>query len=138
VRKKLPIIKNNAYIHRDQIFIFGKDAILTRFSEVVVNASEQTVPDNRIKRRSLVYKHIFSKKMQPIGSLEDILIKDSGQVTGFIISEVLISDQIPKNKIIRRDSVEIIGSQENKIVIISKQPKSQEILPEKEPMVVDG
>ncbi len=83
MRAYKPFCKNIKYIHRDHIITVGKDALITRFSEVVVNVADFAIPDDWIKRQRLFYKQIAAKDGKSIGRMGEIILNTDGQITGF-------------------------------------------------------
>ncbi|NHZ72768.1 MAG: hypothetical protein GWP17_06765 [Aquificales bacterium] len=97
--------RKDKLIQRDNVVVFGIDAILVKNADVETNNKELDEADNWQRLDKLRGRGVDTPGGTKVGTLGDIIVGEEGDVTGFSLSRVHIEGPVADNGTIPRDAV---------------------------------
>lgn len=102
--------RKDKLIHRDNIVVFGIDAILVKNADVETDNKELDEANNWQRLEKLRGRVVDTPGGTKVGTIGDIIIGEEGEVTGFSLSRVHIEGPVADNGTIPRHAVVDTGS----------------------------
>ena len=99
------IKRKHFLITRDNVVIFGIDAILVKNSDVI--AEENDLPESVawVRLSKLNKREVDTPGGTKVASIGDIILGEQGEITGFALSRVYVEGPIEQNGTIARTAV---------------------------------
>jgi len=97
--------RKDKLIQRDNVVVFGIDAILVKNADVETDNKELDEVDNWQRLDKLRSRGIDTPGGTKVGTIGDIIVGEEGEVTGFSLSRVNIEGPVADNGTIPRDAV---------------------------------
>lgn len=131
------IKRTHNLISRENVVVFGIDAILVKNSDVVTSEKEFAPSALWLRFEKLRGREVDTPGGTKVGSVGDVIIGSEGEITGFVLAKVFVEGPIAAQGHIPREGLVDTGS-EDKVMTIDL-PKVETLLqepavpPEKEP-----
>ena len=97
--------RKDKLIQRDNVVVFGIDAILVKNADVETDNKELDEADNWQRLDKLRGRGVDTPGGTKVGTLGDIIVGEEGDVTGFSLSRVHIEGPVADNGTIPRNAV---------------------------------
>lgn len=97
--------RKDKLIQRDDVVVFGIDAILVKNAEIETDNKELKEVDNWQRLDKLRGRGVDTPGGTKVGTIGDIIVGEEGEVTGFSLSRVHIEGPVADNGTIPRDAV---------------------------------
>lgn len=111
------IKRKHFLITRENVVVFGIDAILVRTSEVVVEENAQPESVAWIRLSKLNKREVDTPGGTKVATIGDIILGEQGNITGFALSRVYVEGPIEKNGTIPRGAVIDTGNDDGAMTI---------------------
>ena len=102
--------RKDKLIHRDNIVVFGIDAILVKNADVETDNKDLDEANDWQRLEKLRGRVVDTPGGTKVGTIGDIIIGEEGEVTGFSLSRVHIEGPVADNGTIPRNAVVDTGS----------------------------
>ncbi|PIE81165.1 MAG: hypothetical protein CSA11_05170 [Chloroflexi bacterium] len=97
--------RKDKLIHRDNVVVFGIDAILVKNAEVETDNKAFAESENWQRLDRLRGRGVDTPGGTKVGTIGDIIVGEDGQVTGFSLSRVHIEGPVADKGTLPRDAV---------------------------------
>lgn len=111
------IKRKHFLITRENVVVFGIDAILVRTSEVVVEENDLPESVAWVRLSKLSKRDVDTPGGTKVASIGDIILGEQGDITGFALSRVYVEGPIEKNGTIPRTAVIDTGDEDGVMTI---------------------
>ncbi len=102
--------RKNMLLNRDQVTLFGIDAVLVADSDVVLEESQVTDLHTWVRRTDLSGRDVDTPGGTRVGIVGDIMVNDEGTLLGFKLARVFVEGPISRKQAIAREVVVDIGA----------------------------
>ncbi|HEX6384524.1 MAG TPA: PRC-barrel domain-containing protein [Anaerolineae bacterium] len=119
------IKRKSLVIDRENVAVFGIDAILVKNSEVVTDDKEHPEVENWLRLDKLRGREVDTPGGTKVGTVGDIVLGEEGHVTGFTLSRVFVEGPIAEKGTIPREALIDTGD-EDKVMTIDL-PKVEQL-----------
>jgi len=111
------IKRKSLLIKRENVAVFGIDAILVKNSDVVTDDKEHPEVEEWLRLDKLRGREVDTPGGTKVGTVGDIILSEDGHVMGFVLSRVFVEGPIAQKGTIPRDTLIDTGS-EDKVMTI--------------------
>lgn len=110
--------RKSLLIHRDQVSVFGIDAILVKSSDVVTDSNEAAESLTKwLRRENLQDREVDTSGGTKVGTIGDVLLDDEVRIVGFSLGRIKVSGPVAENKTIPREAMLDTGSDNDALTI---------------------
>jgi uncharacterized protein YrrD len=114
-------------ITREDITVFGYDAVLVNGSDVETDSNETPEVDIWLRRESVLGRDIETPGGTKVGTVGDILFDERATVVGFSLARVYVSGPVAEKRMIMKDAISDTGGKEGIVKVdLSKAEKGKE------------
>ncbi len=99
------IKRKHFLITRDNVVVFGIDAILVKNSDVVIQENDLPESVAWVRLSKLNKREVDTPGGTKVASIGDIILGEQGEITGFALSRVYVEGPIEQNGTIARTAV---------------------------------
>jgi uncharacterized protein YrrD len=92
-------------ITRDDVVVFGVDAILVKHADVVTDDQTLDVAKEWSRMSKVKGREVHTPGGTRLGSIGDVLLDENGRVAGFALSKVFVEGPLAERGIILRETV---------------------------------
>lgn len=111
------IKRKSLLIERENVAVFGIDAILVKNSDVVTDDKEHPEVEEWLRLDKLRGREVDTPGGTKVGTVGDIILSEEGHVTGFVLSRVFVEGPIAAKGRIPRETLIDTGS-EDKVMTV--------------------
>ncbi len=134
------LIKRKSFIiQRENVSLFGLDAILATGPDVVMDSSQMPSVEGWLRRDSLQGKGVDTPGGTKVGTIGDVLLDNQARIVGYTLSKVHVAGPVAKHRQVLNDAVLDIKSGASAMTIdlakaeqpvpVPEPPVSEEISP---------
>jgi sporulation protein YlmC with PRC-barrel domain len=123
------IRRKDNLISREQVVVFGVDAILVRDSEAVTDSKAVDIAD-WLRLADLEGRGIDTPGGTKLAVLGDVILDTEGRITGFSLAKVTVEGPIAQNRAIGREVVIDNGHEDGVMTIDLVKAEQQGVRPE--------
>ncbi|WP_420645776.1 PRC-barrel domain-containing protein [Candidatus Leptofilum sp.] len=127
------IKRKHFLIKRQDVVVFGIDAILVRNSDVMGEESELPEAVAWVRLSKLNKREIDTPGGTKVANIGDIILGEQGNITGFALSRVYVEGPIEKNGTIPRSAVIDTGDEDGVMTIDLTKAENPNAVEEKAP-----
>ncbi len=112
-------------IARENVAVFGIDAILTSDSDVISDNSQLPEVDVWLRRDDLQGREVETAGGTKVGTIGDVLFDEQAMVAGVSLARVHVAGPIAENKILLRSAITDTGGREGAMIVdlsLAEQP----------------
>lgn len=111
------IKRKSLLIDRDQVVVFGIDAILVKKRDVITNDQElpQAVEWTRLAK--LRGREVNTPGGTRVGAIGDVILSEEGKITGFSLSKVFVEGPVADQGTIPRAALVATGSEDGVMTV---------------------
>jgi uncharacterized protein YrrD len=125
--------RKNFLIPRDNIVVFGIDAVLVKNAEVVTEGKELAESETWPRLSKLKGREVDTPGGTKVGTIGDIIIGEEGHITGFALAKVFVEGPIAEQGQIPREALIDTGNEDGVMTIdLPKVERLQQDLPNTE------
>ncbi|RMG90607.1 MAG: hypothetical protein D6706_19220 [Chloroflexi bacterium] len=117
--------RKSLLIERENVVVFGVDAILVKNAEVITDDKTLSEAANWLRLDKLRGREIDTPGGTKVGTVGDILLDENGRITGFALSRVYVEGPIAEKGTIPREALLDTGSDDQ--VMTVDLPKVEQI-----------
>lgn len=111
------IRRKNLIIPREQIVVFGIDAVLVKNADVIVDDEQFTQAEQWTLLNKLRGKEMDTPGGTKVGTIGDIIIGEEGDITGFTLSKVFVEGPIAESGSVSRSALIDTGIHDDIITV---------------------
>ena len=111
------IKRKSLLIERENIAVFGIDAILVKNSDVVTDDKEHSGVNDWLRLDKLRGREVDTPGGTRVGTVGDIILSEEGHVTGFTLSRVFVEGPIAQKGTIPRETLIDTGNEDKAMTI---------------------
>ena len=104
-------------IQREDIIVFGIDAILTKDADVVIDSGKLSAISRMTRRDFLKQKELYTEDSTCIAKIRDVILDEEWYVVGFTLGRVYIDGPIADLGAITREALSSTLSSNEKMII---------------------
>jgi uncharacterized protein YrrD len=104
-------------IERENVAVFGADAVLAKGSEVVVTSNKATGWDKWIRRDKLQGQRVGTAGGTRVGVMDDVILDEMMQVVGFSMLRVFAEGPIEEKHAIAREALVRFDTDADEVII---------------------
>jgi uncharacterized protein YrrD len=104
-------------LRRDQVILFGLDAVLVKDSNVVIDSEQIEEFATWLRRNDLQGREVDTSGGTKVGMIGDVILNDEGGVVGFKLARVFVEGPIAKKQAVARDVVIEVGQEDGIMTI---------------------
>jgi len=124
-------------IARENIAVFGHDAVLVTDSDVETDSSDTPEVELWMRRENFQGRGIETPGGTKVGTVGDILFNEKAKVVGFSLARVFVTGPVADKRVVMKDAVADAGGKEGIVTVdLAKAEKADEELTEL-PEIVD-
>jgi uncharacterized protein YrrD len=134
------LIKRKSFIiQRENVSLFGLDAILATGPDVVMDSSQMPSVEGWLRRESLQGKGVDTPGGTKVGTIGDVLLDNQARIVGYTLSKVHVAGPVAEHRQVLNDAVLDIKSGASPMTIdlakaeqpvpVPEPPVSEEISP---------
>ncbi|MEZ4644259.1 MAG: PRC-barrel domain-containing protein [Chloroflexota bacterium] len=97
--------RKHLLIPREQVAVFGIDAILVKNADVVVSLDEYDEAESWLRLDKLRGRDVDTPGGTKVGSIGDIIVGTEGHITGFTLGKVYVEGPIAEKATIPREGL---------------------------------
>ncbi len=105
------------FVHRDDVFVFGVDAILVKNSDVTIDSSQDQRAKSWLRRSKLEGREIDTPGGTRVGKLGDIIVDEEAQIIGVNLSRTMVEGPIAERQTISRTVFIDVGREDGAMTI---------------------
>ena len=94
------ISRKSLLIPRDDIAVFGVDAVLAQRSDVVTDNKQLPESNSWMRLDDLAGRQVDTPAGTRIGTIGDVLLDDDGRIAGFALSRVQVAGPLAEHPVI--------------------------------------
>jgi len=114
-------------IARDNIAVFGHDAVLVNASDVETDSNETPEVEIWLRRETVLGREIETPGGTKVGTVGDILFDEKARVVGFSLARVYVAGPVAEKRLILKEAVSDTGGKDGVVKVdLSKAEKSEE------------
>lgn len=118
-------------ITRDNIAVFGYDAVLVKGSDVETDSNETPEVELWLRREVVQGRSIETPGGTKVGSVGDILFDEKAKVVGFSLARVYVAGPIADKMVVMKEAVTDTGGKDGIVTVdLSKAEKAQQAVTE--------
>jgi len=99
------ISRKSLLIPRDDIAVFGVDAVLAQRSDVVTDNKQLPESNSWMRLDDLAGRQVDTPAGTRIGTIGDVLLDDDGRIAGFALSRVQVAGPLAEHPVIPHEAV---------------------------------
>lgn len=111
------IKRKHLLVPRDQVAVFGIDAILVKKTDVITNTDELPAADGWLRLEKLRGRSVDTPGGTKVGTVGDIIIGTEGDITGFTLGRVFVEGPIAEHGRIPREGLIDTGSEDGAMTV---------------------
>jgi uncharacterized protein YrrD len=119
--------RKNMLVNRDQVTLFGVDAVLVTHSEVVLDETEVAEVDTWVRRQDLAGRTVDTPGGTRVGIIGDVIVNDEGAVQGFKLARIFVEGPIARRQVIARQVVVDTGGVDGAMTIDLAQAEQHDL-----------
>ena len=104
-------------IAREDVVVFGIDAILVKNSSVVKEETEIEAAADWLRLEKLRGRQIDTPGGTKVGSVGDVILDEEGKITGFALSKVFVEGPVAEHGRVPREALVDTGSEDTVMTI---------------------
>ncbi|MGD2078500.1 MAG: PRC-barrel domain-containing protein [Chloroflexota bacterium] len=105
------------FIAREDVTIFGIDAVLTSGSDVATDNSQEPKADMWLRRDNLIGREVETAGGTKVGTVGDLLFDEQAAVAGVTLSRVHVAGPIAEMKQVLRPAITEAGGREGVMIV---------------------
>jgi len=105
------------FIAREDIAVFGIDAVLTTGSDVATDNSQVPKVDMWLRREQLIGREVETAGGTKVGTIGDLLFDEQAAVAGVTLARAHVAGPIAENKQVLSVAIEQTGGREGVMVV---------------------
>lgn len=109
--------RKSLLIQRDDVVVFGIDAILVKNSDVVTDDKQHVEADSWLRLDKLRGREVDTPGGTKVGTVGDILVGGEGEITGFSLARVYVEGPIAEWGTIPRNTLVDVGTQDRTMTV---------------------
>jgi len=109
--------RKNLLIHRDNVVVFGLDAILVKKPDVITDDKELEDVENWLRLEKLRGREVDTPGGTKVGLIGDIILGEEAHITGFVLSRVHVEGPVKEQGTIPRDALIDTGNEDGIMTI---------------------
>ena len=109
--------RKDRLIKRENVQVFGLDAILVKNGNVVLDSSQYAPAANWLRRESLQNRDVDTPGGTKVGRIGDVIVDEDARVIGFSLSRVMVEGPIAENRIIARAAMVDTGNEDGVMTV---------------------
>lgn len=114
-------------IARDNIAVFGYDAVLVNASDVVTDSNETPEVDIWLRRENVLGREVETPGGTKVGTVGDILFDEKARVVGFSLARVYVAGPVAEKRLILKEAVSDPGGKDGVVKVdLSLAEKSEQ------------
>lgn len=114
------------FIAREDVAVFGIDAVLTSGSDVATDNSQVPKADMWLRRDTLSGREVETSGGTKVGTIGDLLFDEQAEVAGVTLARVHVAGPVAEKKQVLRSAIVDTGGREGVMVIdLSKAEKME-------------
>ncbi len=102
--------RKDMLVNRDQITLFGVDALLASNSDIVLDEAQAADLDTWLRRQDLIGRNVDTSGGTRVGVIGDVLIDNEGAVLGFKLARIFVEGPITRKQVVAREVVVDTGT----------------------------
>ncbi len=123
------IKRKSLLIPREDVAVFGIDAILVKRTEAITSDREQEESDEWLRLSKLRGRQVDTPGGTKVGTIGDIILGESGQITGFALAKAFVEGPVAELGTIPRDAM-VDAGEEDGIMTVDLTKAEQPLRPE--------
>jgi uncharacterized protein YrrD len=117
--------RKSLIISRDDVVVFGIDAVLVKNSDVIVDGSDLPAADEWLRLSKLKGRDVDTPGGTKVGTIGDVILGEEGHVTGFLLAKVFVEGPIAQKGTLPREALIDTGNEDDVMTI--DLPKVEEL-----------
>ena len=109
--------RKSLLIERNNVMVFGVDAILAKHSEAITDSSKAAEWGKWIRRDKLQGRQVATAGGTRVGTIDDVILDEAMRIIGFRLLRVFVEGPIAERRAVVREAV-IEPSNEDEVMII--------------------
>jgi uncharacterized protein YrrD len=105
------------FITRENVAVFGIDAVMTTQSDVIEDSAQLPEVDVWLRREDLQGREVETSGGTKVGTVGDLLFDEQAQVAGVVLSRVHVSGPIAEKKVVLRSAIIEPGGREGAMIV---------------------
>jgi uncharacterized protein YrrD len=104
--------RRSLLIVRDNVVVFGIDAILVRKDDVIISDQELSEADQWLRLSKLRGREIDTPGGTKVGTVGDIILSEEGHIDGFALAKVFVEGPVAQQGTIPRQALVDAGNED--------------------------
>lgn len=122
--------RKSLIISRDNVVVFGIDAVLVKNPDVIVDGSDLPAADEWLRLSKLKGREVDTPGGTKVGTIGDVILGEEGHVTGFLLAKVFVEGPIAQQGTLPREALIDTGNEDDVMTIdLPKVEKLQQAQP---------
>jgi uncharacterized protein YrrD len=117
LRREGLINRKVLFIARENVAVFGIDAVMTTQSDVIDDNSQVPEVDVWLRRDELQGREVETSGGTKVGTVGDLLFDEQAQVAGVSLSRVHVAGPIAEKKMLLRSAIIETGGREGALIV---------------------
>jgi uncharacterized protein YrrD len=109
--------RKSLLIHRDNVVVFGLDAILVKKSDVVTDDKELEGVENWLRLDKLRGREVDTPGGTKVGTIGDIILGEEAHIVGFMLARIHVDGPVKEQGTIPRDALIDTGNEDGIMTI---------------------
>jgi uncharacterized protein YrrD len=109
--------RKSLLIERNNVMVFGVDAILAKYSDAVTDSSKATEWAKWIRRDKLQGREVATAGGTKVGIIDDVILDEATRVIGFRLWRVFVEGPVAENRSVVREAVMDAGNEDDVMII---------------------
>ena len=109
--------RKSLLIHRDNVVVFGIDAILVKNDAVITGNKELPEFENWLRLSKLRGREVDTPGGTKVGAIGDIILGEEGHITGFTLAKVFVEGPIAQQGMLPREALIDTGNDDGIMTI---------------------
>jgi uncharacterized protein YrrD len=108
-------------VERDQVTVFGMDAILVKSPRSMTNSSQLSDVAKWVRRDRIQGQSVMTEGGTKVGSIDDVLLDENMQIVGYSLMRIQVEGPVAEKRAIAREAIlELKGEEEAMIIDLGK------------------
>jgi len=109
--------RKSSLIERNNVMVFGVDAILAKHSDAVTDSSKATEWAKWIRRDKLQGRQVATAGGTKVGTIDDVILDEAMRIIGFRLLRVFVEGPIAERRAVVREAVIEAGNEDEVMII---------------------
>lgn len=109
--------RKSLLIERNNVMVFGVDAILAKHSDAVTDSSKAAEWAKWVRRDKLQGRQVATTGGTKVGIIDDVILDEATRVIGFRLWRVFVEGPVAENRSVVRGAVIDAGNEDDVMII---------------------